>query len=238
MKWLGVIAGKFRTLLSSLRAGKHGKCGAIALHSVYKRLGLRSSISEIWTRVKLEDASGGFISAGHSMCRHALNRGLHAVYLTARYDRGIALLGEAREQGIEVILNHVSLMNPKFRHFSILKCIAGDRADLFDPTGNTSSTMSASELLDMWGKLNEEGGGHTLLAVSKPIQDSGECESCGHPIPAEVPCPNHQCRQAVPMEPRWLLGCANRECPAANWELLRCPSCGEDIEDLKSWSPW
>jgi hypothetical protein len=240
MTWLGRWARNVRRLLTPQSAPTEGKCGAIALRFVYKRLGARASLDDIWKAVKTpKDAPGPgvFACSGRLMCRDALDRGFQAVLVEAKYEHGLALLARARQRKVEVIFTHASL-DPDWRHCSIVEGFDGDAVDVFDPAKGAFFSMSRADLLELWGKFGNEGGGHCVLAVKRAPPEPAECERCGTPIPPQIRCPDPRCGEQVPVDPGFLLGCASKECPEAAWESITCPFCGNSIEDLRTWSAW
>ena len=240
MGWLRDMARKLGRLIAPKLATGEGQCGAFALRFVYKRLGTRASLSEIWNVVRTprdERSPKVEASSGHLMCRDALDRGFRAVLIDAKYEHGLALLTKARQRKVEAIFTHAS-PDPDWRHCSIVEGFDGDTADVFDPTSGTFVSMSRGELQELWGRIGNDGGGHYVLAVSKTSFPPAECESCGTPIPPEIRCPDPRCAESVPLDPGFLLGCVSKECPRAAWESITCPYCGNQIEDLRSWSAW
>src|SRR5688572_33265416 len=105
MGWLTDLAARFNRLFSQNRVPTEGKCGAIALRFIYRRLGRRVSLDQIWNSVKSPRASPGpdsYGSSGHLMCQDALNRGLHAIQVLARYEHGLKMVSKARPRRVEV----------------------------------------------------------------------------------------------------------------------------------------
>jgi hypothetical protein len=240
MRWLQAIARKLSWLIPRSSTWTQGQCGAIALRFVYKRLGSRASLDDIWHAIKVPKEAlgpGVYSSSSHLMCRDALDRGLNAVNIHARYERGLDLLAKARQQKVEVIFVH-GTADPAWRHYSIVEGLDADSVDTFDPANQAFSSMNRQDLLEMWGRLGNEGGGHSLLALSASPSEPARCDGCGTSIPPEIRCPDPGCRKAVPIEPGFLLGCVSKECPEAMWEWIECPYCGTLIEDLNAWSAW
>ena len=240
MKWLLEMARKLGRLFDPPSKPTEGQCGAVALRFAYKRLGKRASLDDIWTHVKTPKEAlgpGALTSSGHLMCRDALSRGFLAIYFESKYERGLALLEEARKRNVEVILLHAT-PDPAWRHYSVFEGMDGGNADVFDPSGQGLVSMTREELLEMWGGMSDNGSGHCLLTLSKAPPEAAECASCGLPIPAEVRCHEPNCRNSVPIGPGSLLGCVSRDCPEATWEWVMCPFCGTPIDDLRAWSAW
>lgn len=238
MGWLAELTARFKRLLTP--SEPPGKCGAIALAFVYRRLGKKVPLEAIWKSVRIEKESprpGLLASSDSLMCRDALNRGMRAIDLNARYEKGLELLKEARRRRVEVILCH-GTEDPAWTHCSVLEGFEGDSWDVFDPTNGTFSTLSSEDLREVWGRWGDEGGHHCLVAVTPEVPESSSCSGCGHPIPSWIQCPEPGCLQSISIEPAFLLGCANRECPEAAWEAVYCPYCGTAIDDLREWSAW
>src|SRR5688572_1026563 len=165
MRWLRQLCSALVRRLSTPPAANEGKCGAVALHFVYKRLGLRTSLREIWSHVKatnLEPSPGETFSSGHLMCLDAIHRGFGAIYIQAKYECGLKVLKQARRLGIEILFSHgtADLLR---RHFAILEGFNGDSVDVFDPTEGRLHSLSRDNLREMWGQCGGAGGGHYLL---------------------------------------------------------------------------
>ncbi len=198
-------------------------CGAICLSAVYRSLGKEVSPAEIWPEVSKENHFGSLASTTHLMTQDALNRGFAAVAFQARHP--LLMLQRCRDWGVRAILNHRLRQGVPTGHYTVLADIDSQNVVLYDPSYDSSVTLSHSELLELWQPHfpNSEIVGYMLIGVAPRPSEALTCHLCRTPLPSSIECP--RCRKAVGLEPGAILGCVSNACIARTWKYICCPTC-------------
>lgn len=203
-------------------------CGAAALCMVYRSFGLACSQAEVWPAIALPAAEGDPCARTYLLCADALRRGFAAVTLQVRY--ALPLLQAALEQEVRVIVNHRQGLNAHGGHYSVVVALDEEGVAIHDPWLGPARWFEQAEWLKLWqpGSRNREVSGNLAVFISRPAIESVRCRLCACVAPPQVICP--ACHKNIPLEPSFVLGCLDGNCPGRMWDVLFCPWCDAALD--------
>src|SRR5262249_51778399 len=198
-------------------------CGAASLSMVYGSFGQKVSQAEIWPRIAKKNNLGSLTSATYLMAQDALIRGYSALAIQAR--QPLQVLRICRDNGIRAVLNHRVREEGTSGHYTVMVDIDQDSVVLHDPDAGPSRRVPHATLLELFrpNLPNPEITGNMLIGIAAEVPPRTQCDLCGTPIPAEVPCA--VCEKPIALRPAVLLGCVGPACDARTWTHLCCPYC-------------
>lgn len=196
-------------------------CGAAALATVYRSLGIEASQAEIWPHIARRDERGSWNAATWLLAKAALAQGLSAAVVQA--SRPWDVLQRAAGSSWRVILNHRVAGDSPRGHFSVLVSADSRRAVIHDPQMGPCRELTRENLLDLWRAVPQgEITGNVLVAIGPPASPAESCEACGTPLPARRLC--SACGGPLCF-PQVVLGCVRSKCGQKLWARIFCPQC-------------